>query len=72
MVHFNNITYLKFNVAYNNVHSWVLGCSIWDSVSNLFVSNYIGKYDVLLHNNIYAPRNRVYDIDNNFIKEMTS
>ena len=50
----NFISYLKANVAYNNMHRRILGYNRRDSASSMFANNAIDTFDALLRKNIYG------------------
>ena len=56
-VNSNKGSYLKANVAYNNMHRRILGYSRLDSASSMFANNAIDTFDALLRRNIYGLKN---------------
>ena len=56
-VKFNKSTYLKLNVAYNNMQRRLLRYNRLDSASCMIVNNSIDNFDALLRKNIYGLEN---------------
>ena len=56
---FSLSTISKMRVAYNNVVRRLLGYSRRDSASNMFVTNNLPSFDVLLRRNIYGFKTRI-------------
>ncbi|KAK2158914.1 hypothetical protein NP493_1758g00006 [Ridgeia piscesae] len=67
-VNFNKGSYLKAKVAYNNMHSRILGYSRRDSASSMFANN-ANTLDSLSSKNIYGLKRHV-NINNDFITVM--
>ena len=69
-VNFNKGSYLKAQVAYNNMHRRILGYSRRDSASGMFANNAINTFDTLLRKNIYGFKRRIFNINNGLIRVM--
>ena len=65
---YNKATYSKLPVAYNNVYRRILGYTRRDSASNMFVTNRLNNFDVLVRRNVYNFYCRVKSIENNLVK----
>ena len=63
-VNFNKGSYLKAKVAYNNMHTRILGYNRRDSASSMFANNAIDTFDALLRKNIYGLKKRIFNINN--------
>ncbi len=66
-VSYNKSTYNKLRVAFNNVYRRILGYTRRDSASNMFVSNRLDNFDMLMRKNVNKFHVRVRSISNTLV-----
>ncbi len=71
-VNYNNSSYSKIRIAFNNVYRRILGFSKFDSASQMYVSHNIDNFDAYMRKNIHGFMKRVCNIENVLVKSVVN